>query len=113
MLDCYRAVVDAIRSDDSSGATEILLRAAALVLEAAAAGADAIEVAGACARAQPTMAGLVTLERLVSATPDSAQAIRRFQEQVRRAPSAIARHAAALCSSFPIRSRPESRCSVW
>ena len=104
MKDPYRAAVETIRSDRSSGATEILLRAAAVVLEAAEAADDAMEVAAACARAQPAMAGLLTLERLVGATPDPSPAIRRFQEQVRRAPSAIARHAAALLLLVP---RPE------
>jgi translation initiation factor 2B subunit (eIF-2B alpha/beta/delta family) len=91
-----RARVEAIRADDSSGATDIVLKAAELLLEAAASHRDLTELAQACADAQPSMAGLLCLEALVRDSPDPASALRRFREQVRRAPSAIARHAAEL-----------------
>jgi translation initiation factor 2B subunit (eIF-2B alpha/beta/delta family) len=99
MRDRHRALVDAIRADDSSGATEIVTRAAGLLLDLLGVSSDQhelSELARACAEAQPTMAGLFTLEALARTAPDPASSIRRFQEQVRRAPAAIARQAAPL-----------------
>jgi translation initiation factor 2B subunit (eIF-2B alpha/beta/delta family) len=95
----YRTTVDAIRADASSSATDILMRAADLLLELtrrAGERGDLSDLASACARAQPTMAGLLTLEAVVRDASDPAAAIDRFQRQIRRAPSAIARHAATV-----------------
>jgi translation initiation factor 2B subunit (eIF-2B alpha/beta/delta family) len=94
----FRAIVEAIGADATSGATDILMRAADLLLEAAktASLAELTDLATACARAQPTMAGLLALESVVRASTEPVASIRRLQEQVRRAPSAIARHAAAV-----------------
>jgi translation initiation factor 2B subunit (eIF-2B alpha/beta/delta family) len=111
MKERHRAIIEAIRADASSSATDILMRAADLLLElvepiestmAAGERRTALtELASACVRAQPTMAGLLTLEALVQGSSDQAPAIRRFQEQIRRAPSAIARHAAAVLRLVP------------
>lgn len=89
------AGVDGLRRDSTSGATAIVLRAADLVLAAVPAG-DAVEVAAACARAQPSMAGLHALAGLVRGPGSHEEAVGRFRERVRRAPAAIARHASEL-----------------
>ncbi len=97
MNERHRALVEAIRADDTSGATEIVSRAADVLLGAISASCDSHELgalARQCVEAQPSMAGLLTLES-VARMPDPATAIRQFQEQVRRAPSAIARLASA------------------
>jgi len=94
----HRALVEAIRADDTSGATDIVSQAADLLLDAISASADSRELgalARQCIEAQPSMAGLLTLEA-AARLPDPATAIRQFQEQVRRAPSAIARLASEV-----------------
>ena len=98
MNERHRALVEAIRADDTSGATEIVSRAADVLLGAISASCDSHELgalARQCVEAQPSMAGLLTLES-VARMPDPATAIRQFQEQVRRAPSAIARLASQV-----------------
>jgi translation initiation factor 2B subunit (eIF-2B alpha/beta/delta family) len=98
MNERHRELVEAIRADDTSGATDIVLRAADLLLGAISASCDSQELgalARQCIEAQPSMAGLLTLES-VARMPDPATGIRRFQEQVRRAPSAIARLASQM-----------------
>ena len=94
----HRALVEAIRADDTSGATDIVSQAADLLLDAISASADSRELgalARQCIEAQPSMAGLLTLEA-AARMPDPSAAIRQFQEQVRRAPSAIARLASQV-----------------
>jgi translation initiation factor 2B subunit (eIF-2B alpha/beta/delta family) len=89
------AGVESIAHDSTSGATAIVLRAADLVLAAMPRG-EAPEVAAACARAQPSMAGLIALEALAGGHGPVHDAVSRFRERVRRAPAAIARHASGL-----------------
>jgi translation initiation factor 2B subunit (eIF-2B alpha/beta/delta family) len=98
MREHLRAQVEAIRADKTSGATDIVSRAAGLVrqlLEASGQDDEVAAFARECTRAQPSMAGLLTLEALARG-PDPVSAIARFQEQVRRAPAAIARHASQV-----------------
>jgi translation initiation factor 2B subunit (eIF-2B alpha/beta/delta family) len=89
------AAVESLGNDSTSGATAIVLRAAELVLAAIPRG-EAPEVAAACARAQPSMAGLLALEALVRGDGPLREAVSRFRERVRRAPEAIGRHASGL-----------------
>jgi translation initiation factor 2B subunit (eIF-2B alpha/beta/delta family) len=115
MLARYRSTVEAIRADASSGSTDIVLRAADLLLELLGDTGDSgelNELARACAEAQPTMAGLLALEAVVREASDPAASIARFQHQVRRAPAAIARHAAdvlLLAAGRPSDRRPALR----
>jgi translation initiation factor 2B subunit (eIF-2B alpha/beta/delta family) len=92
----HRAEVEAIRADTRSGATDLVLRAADLLLEAGDDRASVEALAIACAEAQPAMAGLRTLRRIATDGSALPGAIRQFREQVRRAPSAIARFAVDL-----------------
>jgi translation initiation factor 2B subunit (eIF-2B alpha/beta/delta family) len=113
MREHLRAQVDIIRADKTSGATDIVLRAAGLLrqlLEESGQGDEAAAVARECVRAQPAMAGLLGLEAIARG-PDPASAIARFQEQVRRAPAAIARHASQilLLDSGPSNDRRQIR----
>ena len=92
-----RAEVERIASDSESGASELVHRAAMLLLSSAQRpGGNVQEVAAACVSAQPSMAGMLTLEAVVSNNSDPAPAIERFAMQVRRAPEAIAAHAVPL-----------------
>jgi translation initiation factor 2B subunit (eIF-2B alpha/beta/delta family) len=89
------AAVESLANDSTSGATAIVLRAADLVL-AAIPRAEAPDVAAACARAQPSMAGLIALEALVRGEGPHHDAVSRFRERVRRAPEAIGRQASGV-----------------
>src|SRR4051812_17223144 len=91
-----RSGLERIRADTTSGATDLVLAAAALLLTAA--GDDALrrQLARACVDAQPSMAGMLTLEHASADADDPDAAVVRFAERVRRAPSLIARHAAPL-----------------
>ena len=70
---------------------------------------DLVEVAQACAAAQPAMAGLRTVLKIVRASADPGEALRHLVERLIRAPRQIARHAAdvlRLGLEAPARGRP-------
>ena len=91
-----RAFVEALRADDVSGATAIVARAAAFLAAGERERGVLLTLADACVEAQPAMAGLLTMRRIVREADSPAAALMRLVEQLRRAPAAIARQAAEV-----------------
>ena len=92
----HQIEVEKIQADRRSGATDLVLRAAGLLLTAGDERADLEVLADACVAAQPAMAGMRTLRQIVRESRAPSVAIGQFREQVRRAPAAIARFATDL-----------------
>ena len=88
-----RAFVDALRDDDTSGATAIVSRTAIFLAGRRRDHDDLLEVAEACAAAQPAMAGLRTVLKIARDSGDPTDALRHLVERLVRAPHQIARHA--------------------
>src|SRR4051812_42342360 len=96
MKDADRAFVEAIRADEISGATAIVIRTAEFLADGER-GRDAlIELARACVAAQPAMAGLLTVLQTVSELDAPRVALTQIVTRLRRAPATIARHAAEI-----------------
>lgn len=92
-----RAEVDRIASDAESGASGLVHRAASLLLfTAQRPGGDVRAVAAACVAAQPSMAGMLTLEALVGDSGNPVEAIERFLRQISRSADAVAAYAVPL-----------------
>ena len=91
-----RSGIDSIRNDTTSGATDLVARAAALVLAAKGDAPAQLAIAAECVRAQPSMAGMLTLEQVVRTAADPDSAVQQFATRLQRAPGLIARHAVPL-----------------
>jgi translation initiation factor 2B subunit (eIF-2B alpha/beta/delta family) len=96
MEERHRSGVEALAADTTSGATDLVLRAAELLLAVAGDRATLLELAAACVEAQPAMAGLLSLERVIRQSADADEALRRFVARLQRSPTLIARHAVPL-----------------
>jgi translation initiation factor 2B subunit (eIF-2B alpha/beta/delta family) len=91
-----RAFAEALRNDEVTGATAIVARTASYLAEGQRDRAALVEVAVACAAAQPAMAGLRTVLGIAREATDPAEALRHLVERLTRAPTHIARHASEL-----------------
>jgi len=91
-----RAFAEALRHDEVSGATAIVARTARFLGEGQRDRGSLVEVAFACAAAQPAMAGLRTVLDIARDAADPAEALRHLLERLTRAPRQIARHASEL-----------------
>ncbi len=92
--------VRAIASDDVSGATDLTLRAADLLLQALGS-PEAEAIIEGLLQAKPMMASLVNLACLARGQPAQAEArVRAFRDTLRAAPGQAAREAVALVSRW-------------
>ena len=96
MEERHRSGVEALAADTTSGATDLVLRAAELLLTVDGERSTRLELAAAFIAAQPAMAGLISLERAVRQSEDSCESLRTFVARLRRSPSLVARHAVPL-----------------
>jgi len=104
-----RAFAEALRSDEITGATGIVTRTASFLAEGQRDRAALVEVAQACAAAQPAMAGLRTVLNIARDAADPEASLRHLVERLKRAPRQIARHASGLLRlglEVPARGRP-------
>jgi translation initiation factor 2B subunit (eIF-2B alpha/beta/delta family) len=91
------ARLDEIRSDRTSGAAHLTLRAATLLVEYAESAPEAIpEIAQAIVEAQPAMAPIYNLTRRVLATTDVKAACVAFLESMEESVDRVAQNAASL-----------------
>jgi translation initiation factor 2B subunit (eIF-2B alpha/beta/delta family) len=90
------AAIAGIGRDRVSGATAIVLRAAAVLRSVSADREDLERAARELCEIQPSMAGLRTLAAIALRAPDPAAALDAFARRVERAPAAVARLARPL-----------------
>ena len=91
--------IEALRADRTSGASELLSEAIAVLSAAEAARTSVTDVARAICQAQPTMAAIWNAAIAAVASAQDADRFPQFVERVRRAPAALARFATAHFST--------------
>ena len=94
-MDDFERRVARIREDRTSGAAELQAEVSAILADALAAGTELRPLAQALLRAQPSMAPIWNAVR-AALTAGTTASFQRYQQQVTRAPRALARHAASL-----------------
>lgn len=95
-----------IADDRVSGATALVLAGIEVLLAAPRDRTQLLEVAERLQRAQPLMAGFLTLRALLERSKDPASDLEMMARRIRRAPSAIARLAVPLIRLRPADSHP-------